>query len=73
MECPVVQSFWSGVEALIYSNIQVDLHTPLILFGCDQKVQTDRIIDFIILLAKFYILKSKLQKENQISKYLYTC
>ena len=46
---------------------------PLILFDCDQKVQTDRIIDFIILLAKFYILKSKLQKENQISKYLYTC
>ena len=34
----------------------------LILFGLDQNVQTDRRFDLIILMAKFHIFKSKLQK-----------
>ena len=35
---------------------------PLILFGLDQNVQTDRVFDLIILMAKFHIFKSNLQK-----------
>ena len=37
---------------------------PLILFDCDQKVQTDRIFDLFILVVKFHIFKPKLQKEK---------
>ena len=61
-ECPAVQSFWSDVSALISRDIQVELNMPLILFGLDQNVQTDRKFDLIILMAKFHIFKSKLQK-----------
>ena len=39
---------------------------PLILFGTDQKVRTDRVFDLIILLAKFHNYKLKLQKKNTI-------
>ena len=35
---------------------------PLILFGLDQNVQTDRVFDLIILMAKFHIFKSISQK-----------
>ena len=35
---------------------------PLIMFGLDQNVQTDRRFDIIILMTKFHIFKSKLQK-----------
>ena len=35
---------------------------PLILFGVDPNVQTDSRFDLIILMAKFHIFKSKLQK-----------
>ena len=61
-ECPAVQSFWSDVSALIGRDIQVELNMPLILFGFDQNVQTDKGLDLIILIAKFRIFKSKLQK-----------
>ena len=61
-EYPAVQSFWSDVSALISRDIQVELNRPLILFGLDQNVQTDRRFDLIILMAKFHIFKSKLQK-----------
>ena len=59
-ECLAVQSFWSDV--MISRDIQVELNMPLILFGLDLNVQTDRRFDLIILMAKFHIFKSKLQK-----------
>ena len=59
-ECLAVQSFWSDV--MISRDIQVELNMPLILFCLDQNVQTDRRFDLIILMAKFHIFKSKLQK-----------
>ena len=37
-----MQSFWSDVSALISRDIQVELNMPLILFGLDKNVQTDR-------------------------------
>ena len=40
----------------------MELNLPLILFGFDQNVQTDTVLDLIILIAKFHIFKSKLQK-----------
>ena len=57
-----MQSFWSDVSAVISRDTQVELNMPLILFGLDQNVQTDRRFDLIILMAKFHIFKSKLQK-----------
>ena len=63
-ECPAVQSFWSDVSALIGRDIQVELNMPLILFDFDQNVQPDRVFDLIILMARFRIFKSKLQKGN---------
>ena len=62
----IVQTFWSDVSALISGDIQVELNMPLILFSLDQNVQTDRVFDLIILMAKFHIFKSKLQRENQM-------
>ena len=61
-----MQSFWSDVSALISRDIQVELNMPLILFGLDQKVQTDRRFDLIILMAKFHIFKSNCKRENQM-------
>ena len=46
-ECPAVQSFWSDVIALTSRDIQLELNIPLILFGLDQNVQTDRVFDLI--------------------------
>ena len=63
-ECPAVQSFWSDVSALIGRDIQVGLNMPLILFGFDQNVQSDRVFVLITLMARFHIFKSKLQKGN---------
>ena len=40
----------------------MELNMPLILFGLDQNVQTDKRFDLIILMGKFHIFKSKLQK-----------
>ena len=39
---------------------------PLILFGLDQNVQTDRVFDLIILMAKFHIFSNQsCKRENQ--------
>ena len=61
-ECPAVQSFWSDVSALISRDIQVELNMPFSLFGLDQNVQTGRVFVLIILMAKFHLFRSKLQK-----------
>ena len=67
-ECPVVQPYQSDVGALICRNIHVGLNMSLILFGDDQKVDTNRFFYPIILSEKFYIIKSKLQKEKPYFK-----
>ena len=41
--------------------MRLTLDTNLVLFGTSDNITTDRAFDFILLFAKFYIYKCKLQ------------
>ena len=63
--CPFVQSFWTSLLHLLHQKCQ---HTArfafkedLVLFGISENVQTDKVLDFIILHAKYFVYKCKLQ------------
>jgi hypothetical protein len=65
-KCPVVHTFWVALldyikEKCFHAN-NLNLSETLVLFGiCDGTV-TDRGLDNLLIWAKFYIYKSKLQK-----------
>ena len=66
--CEVVQSFWKDLSKLL-NRLCTHVHNfsfneRLVLFGHDDSVNTDRITDLIILLAKHLIYKCKVQKSN---------
>ena len=61
--CSVVERFWNGLIDLFKtkcnnaSNAKVTL--LLVLLGHDKEIRTDRVFDFIILFAKYYIYSCK--------------
>ncbi len=64
--CEHIQSFWDGLEKLVNekcdhaSNVKITCN--LVLFGVDNKLKTDKVFDFIIIFAKSYIYRCKLEK-----------
>ena len=66
--CPVTAAFWASLETLIKntcdSETTLDFSEILILFGIKEDTVTNRVIDFILLLAKFYIYKCKWNKTS---------
>ena len=64
-ECNIVQTFWNRfVQWLLWSckhifNIQLSLE--LVIFGCSNVFKTDPIVDLLLLLAKHYIERAKVQ------------
>ena len=65
-ECPIVNQFWQNLLQLIHEKChhctRFYFCPELILFGFANEIYTDRIMDFIILFAKFYIYKCKLNE-----------
>jgi hypothetical protein len=64
-DCTVVSDFWNNFQQLVRDKCQhchnFNVNKHLILFGVKEGVRSDAVIDFIMLLAKFYVYKCKLQ------------
>ena len=64
--CNYVSNFWNKLLRMLHEKCEhctrMNFNQQLILFGVAENVFTDQPIDFIILYAKFYIYKWKLQK-----------
>ena len=67
-QCRLVQHFWNDLSSLINKkcshahNFKFTEH--LVLFGKCNDICTDKICNLIILLAKFYIYRCKVQNNN---------
>ena len=61
--CTVIQSFWSNLQTLIketcINRMHFKLSEALVLFGVTDNTITDKVIDFFILLAKFYFYRCR--------------
>ena len=62
-ECCHVKKFWIDLEDMLkrkcYNCARFTFKKELVIFGTSKNIITDRTIDFIILLAKFYIYKCR--------------
>ena len=62
--CPLSQSFWSDLNNLINEKcehaVNFVCNETLVIFGLTNIISTDIVMDLIILMAKFYLYKSKL-------------
>ena len=69
-QCEIVRSFWTQLSDLINRrckhahNIKID--ERLALFGLSDSVYTDRVLDLIILMAKLFIYRCKVQTQPLI-------
>ena len=65
--CERVRVFWNDVLALVNDKCQhvhnLNFNHNLILFGIAQNIKTDRGLDLLILWAKYFIYKCKIQKK----------
>ena len=64
-DCPFVSKLWKDLEDLIKKNSthcdKFVFTKQLVLFGTVENVLTDKVIDFILLITKFYIYRCTLQ------------
>ena len=64
-ECNIVNLFWNGLVTTLKENCfncaRLQLNAEIVLFGCRDNFVSDKSFDFILLYAKFYIYKCKLQ------------
>ena len=62
-ECCHVKKFWIDLEDMLkrkcYNCARFTFKKELVIFGTSNNIITDRTMDFIILLAKFYIYKCR--------------
>jgi exonuclease III len=63
-QCRYAQSFWVEFERFVkdkcYNSAKLSLNPTLVLFGNDNKTNTDEGFDHILLIAKFFIYKCKI-------------
>ena len=66
-KCHHVKHFWTNFEKLLHDKCDIAynmrLTELLVLFGIDTGVKTNKVFDLIVLLAKSYIYKSKINKQ----------
>ena len=66
-ECNHSQQFWTRFLVLLKekctSCYRLRLSECLILFGIDDNIKTENILDFMLLLAKQYLYKCKIEKQ----------
>ena len=64
-ECANVQNFWNDLSLLINRKClhshKFSFTKDLVIFGISNTIKTDKICDLIVLLAKFYIYRTKVQ------------
>ena len=64
-ECRVVEQFWDEFTKCLrekcFNCARLNLNIEFVLFGTTQNTTTDKPFDFVLLYAKFYIYKCKLQ------------
>ena len=64
--CSITNEFWENLQRTMIQECMncenLIFHEELVLFGIQQNVVTDRILDLIILMAKLYIYKCKWKK-----------
>ena len=64
-DCTVIFQFWTDFQQMLKSKCQhcnnFSIDSELVLFGVKKNIKTDKVLDLIILQAKFYIYKCKLQ------------
>ena len=64
--CTCVRRFWQALESLMKEKCvtaaMIKLSESIVLFGTDNNVKTDNVFDLIVLLAKLFIYKCKLEK-----------
>ena len=69
-QCELINAFWNNLLALIEDKCFTDdnfvFTEQLVLFGVFDNIVTDKVMDLIILQAKFYIFKCKLQKSMPV-------
>ena len=79
-KCPKVQTFWIELQH-IFNRRCAHAHNfkfeeKFVLFGLNNTIITDKTCDFITLMAKFYIYRSKVQdiqpNINMFTKELYS-
>ena len=65
-ECERIRCFWNRVESLLKEKCQVAVDVrfteKLVLFGYENNVQMDTVFDFILLAAKSFIYRCKMNK-----------
>ena len=65
-QCPLILQFWTNFTNTMNTNCQnmvnFNISESLAILGCDNNVEIDTVVYFIILLAKQYIYQCKLQK-----------
>ena len=65
-QCEHVRIFWTDLERLLKAKtencIRLKLTPTLILFGCEDRTKTDEGFDHILLTAKFFIYKCRINK-----------
>ena len=67
-DCDVVKKFWEEfqnefIDRLPHAfNLKID--KELVLFGRKENTATDSVLDFVVLYAKFFLYKCKLQDIN---------
>jgi hypothetical protein len=70
--CEYIRRFWNQFEAAVISKCDnitnLNLNEQIILFGGDGNFKSDQTFDFIVLLAKFFIYKSKINKSIPMYK-----
>ena len=66
--CSVVKQFWKKLETIINLRCihahNFKFNENLVLFGSSDNVYTDKICDLIVLMAKFYIYRCKVNQIN---------
>ena len=75
-DCEFVQNFWRNLEGLIREKCEncarMKLHTELVLFGNDERTHTDEVFDRIILYAKYFVYKCRINKIKPYTQHFLT-
>ena len=71
-DCAHIRRFWTRLEKLINDQCEhansVKISRNIILFGVDNHLKTDTVFDFIIMFAKWYIYRCKVENDIPIVK-----
>ena len=65
-KCKYIKEFWKSLEEFVKRKCEITknviLTESLVLFGIDENFRSDVTFDFIILLAKHYLIRCKFNK-----------